>query len=176
MGSFLEKCLDLPCRGFFDVNIEKVTKGEVFANDKVTKCLILTEPSDEAPKCHLRVLKADCIKKVISTIVPEEFVAAKLPHVDINKCLDREAKAIQAAELDAARKGHGVTKEAQQIFDALSKTMPCKWRGKTIVVLGEVSIREPYDLSTVQSEHSETGAAIVDRVKKVLDAERKRMN
>ncbi len=40
----------------------------------------------------------------------------------------------------------------------------------------QVSIREPYDLSTVQSEHSETGAAIVDRVKKVLDAERKRMN
>lgn len=40
----------------------------------------------------------------------------------------------------------------------------------------QVSIREPYDLSTVQSEHPETGAAIVDRVKKVLDAERKRMN
>ncbi len=39
----------------------------------------------------------DCfgLQKVISTKAPEDIVAAKLPHVDINKCLDREAKAIQ---------------------------------------------------------------------------------
>lgn len=42
----------------------------------------------------------DCfgLQKVISTTVPEVFVAAKLPHVDINKCLDREAKAIQVCK------------------------------------------------------------------------------
>ncbi|KAK9916840.1 hypothetical protein WJX75_007667 [Coccomyxa subellipsoidea] len=121
----------------------EVLKGEVFAHDKATQCLLIKEPTEWFSKCNLRVLKAIYIK---------------------------------AAELEAARKGLGVTDEAQQIFDALSKTMPCKWQGKKILVLGEVSIREPYDLSSVSSTHPDDGAAIVERVKKVLDAERKRMS
>ena len=45
---------------------------------------------------------------------------------------------VQAAQERSERQGVGVSKEGQQLFDCFYKTMPCKWQGKTILVLGEV--------------------------------------
>lgn len=42
--------------------------------------------------------------------------------------------AMQAMERSIRAIGKGVTAEAQQIFDALDRTMPCEWRGKAIQV------------------------------------------
>ena len=39
----------------------------------------------------------------------------------------------QAAKVRASKIGIGVSKEGQQLFDALAKTMDCRWSGTTIV-------------------------------------------
>ena len=48
----------------------------------------------------------------------------------------------QVAQEKVERQGLGVSKEGQQIFDCIYKTLPCKWQEKTIIVLNEVSLHD----------------------------------
>jgi predicted metallopeptidase len=72
-----------------------------------------------------------------------------------------------------AKVGIGVTKEAQSIFDSLSKTMPCIWHGRNITVMDVVVVEPPYTVECVSTTSDHKGA--LDRVKKVLQAERQRL-
>lgn len=72
-----------------------------------------------------------------------------------------------------AKVGVGVTKEAQSIYDSLSKTMPCVWSGRDIVVMDAVTVSPPYNVDSVTTSGAHTGA--LERVKKVLQAERVRL-
>ena len=67
------------------------------------------------------------------------------------------------------RMGDGVSKEAQDIFDRISKTMEVKWKGTSILVMNMVEIQDPYMLANCRSE-DETA---LNRVKTVLAGERR---
>lgn len=51
-----------------------------------------------------------------------EGIGEKLPAVSIARLREKEAILLRELEFEAAKIGEGVTKEAQQIFNALSKT------------------------------------------------------
>jgi hypothetical protein len=84
--------------------------------------------------------------------------------VDDARAAKRLEDAVRAAEADAARLGVGVTREAQALFDALSRTYPCAWRGASIAVMEAVVIAPPYsaDASTGGNEQE------LERVRTVL--------
>jgi len=90
---------------------------------------------------NVRILNCEYIASVTEDTPPATPFSDELPEVDTERCSARYAKALRTAEVDAAKIGVGVTKEAQEIFDGLNKTLPCRWEGKTIIVMEEVCCR-----------------------------------
>ncbi|KAJ5662059.1 uncharacterized protein N7477_009675 [Penicillium maclennaniae] len=88
--------------------------------------------------------------------------------------MPREVKAVGEALDREARRGKGVTSEAQDIFDAFSRTMPAHWHGQNIVVAETVTIAPPYRVDDCRPL-VEGDTAALDRVRKVLAMERKKI-
>lgn len=78
-----------------------------------------------------------------------------------------------ASPSTAANIGVGVTQEAQDIFDALARTLPCVWDGKAIQVMDEVRIPPPYAACEAATEAADPRA--VERVQKVLVHEKSKL-
>ncbi|KAF9162546.1 hypothetical protein DFQ26_003431 [Actinomortierella ambigua] len=91
--------------------------------------------------------------------------ASPIGYVQIDKIVQRERQAVRDAQAAAARIGVGVTNEAQDIFDALSKTLPCRWAKDKIVVMDEVIISPPYDAENCKANASSSNS--LARVRKV---------
>lgn len=87
--------------------------------------------------------------------------------LDTRALKQREAKAIGEAFDREARRGKGVTREAQDIFDAFSRTMPARWDGPNIVVADAVTIAPPYRVEDCRPLVEGDTAALA-RVRKVV--------
>ncbi|KAM7251972.1 hypothetical protein ACFE04_023855 [Oxalis oulophora] len=120
---------------------------------------------------NIRFLKANYIKEFTFLGQTEDPIDADKCFLDLASLQAREDLAIRQAEADAERIGVGVTTEAQGIFDALSKTLPVRWDKTVIVVMNEVRVCSPYLPESV----SGGTAAANERVKKVLELERRRL-
>ncbi|XP_049935258.1 uncharacterized protein LOC116259442 [Nymphaea colorata] len=146
-------------------------QGEVITFDRPSNILAIQEGSKSGPRQNIRLLKANFIKDFTLLGQSEDPLDVKKCVLDINVLRAREEAAIRQAELDAERIGIGVTAEAQSIFDALSKTLPVRWDKTVIVVMNEVRVSSPYLPENV----SGGTPAANDRVKKVLELERRRL-
>ncbi|KAL4960368.1 anticodon-binding domain-containing protein [Aspergillus stella-maris] len=94
--------------------------------------------------------------------------------LDIRALKNREASAVAKMQEGEARRGKGVTREAQDLFDAFSRTMPTRWDGASIIVTDTVIIAPPYRVDDCRPV-SQNDTAALARVRKVLEMERKKI-
>lgn len=100
---------------------------------------------------------------------PPSFADAVPPvqALDIRALKNREATAIGKVLEGEARRGKGVTQEAQDLFDAFSRTMPAHWDKTSIVVADAVTIAAPYRVDDCRPLVAGDTAAL-NRVRKVV--------
>jgi len=133
------------------------------ATDNTTNAATEEDPSKNKKNPN------DPYSNSLSTLVP-------VCPVNIDDIVTREKKALKEEFQRQNRIGVGVTEEAQQIFDALSKTMPCSWNNKSIVVMDEVIIGPPYNAENCKMVQGKTvQESILERVQKVLELEKKKI-
>ena len=100
---------------------------------------------------------------------PPSFADAVPPvqALDIRALKNREATAIGKVLEGEARRGKGVTQEAQDLFDAFSRTMPTHWDKTSIIVADAVTIAAPYRVDDCRPLVAGDTAAL-NRVRKVV--------
>jgi ElaB/YqjD/DUF883 family membrane-anchored ribosome-binding protein len=150
-------------------------EGEIFSYDTTSNCVILIQSSHHSLlKRNYRVLKTSFIKEIQYLGKNENSSVSDLsalPSVNVQKIRAKEEAALRKIREDVSKIGVGVSKEAQEIFDALSKTLRCRWNRDIIVVFDEVQIKPPYDVDCCSGNDS----FMLERVKKVLDGEKRRL-
>ncbi|ORX59679.1 hypothetical protein DM01DRAFT_1333140 [Hesseltinella vesiculosa] len=166
-------------------------EGLIYTFDRITNCIALdcsTGSRHSRKSLAFRIIKISHIKDIV-TVTSDEAAAplqdpaiahtSKLTSylpvnmVHLDRIVARENEAAKAMRQQAAKIGVGVTKEGQDIFDALTKTLPCRWANDSIVVMDEVIITPPYDVDSCKANAS--AAPSLARVKKVLEGERRRL-
>ncbi|KAI8349638.1 anticodon-binding domain-containing protein [Choanephora cucurbitarum] len=123
-----------------------------------------TQPQQS--KSSFRILKTSHIKEIIS--VHGESKKDEIYPIPLDRLKHREIETTKEFKNNIAKMGVGVTKEAQDIFNALSKTLPCRWSKDTIVVMDEILISPPYGVEDCKA--NATSAPLLARVKKVVSA------
>ncbi|KAL4185444.1 hypothetical protein AMTRI_Chr10g5980 [Amborella trichopoda] len=162
-----EGMMGVGCLLWIKTSLGDEFQGQLLTFDRPSDMLM----SDNGSRQNLRLLKASYIKEFTLLGHAEDPIDLSKCSIDLNSLQAREESAIRQAEIEAERIGIGVTSEAQSLFDALSKTLPVCWDKTVIVVMKEVRVGSPYLPENVRGG---TPAAN-ERVKKVLELERKRL-
>ena len=137
-------------------------RGEIFAYDADAGVLAVRTPGDVSNSFDVRFVNVDgATNVVVDASTAREPDAA--PVADEPPDEPTMENALRCAKTAADNIGENVSALAQDVFDALARTLPCKWNGDVIVVMDEVEAPDRDDAGTWDGQTD--GAA--ERVQKV---------
>ena len=146
-------------------------EGELFCVDIGGSNSVVLCQRLENGHVNYKWTKTNIIREVVATGGPPGGATEELPSVDLSELEVRAKQLEEEAAQNAGRYGVGVTEQAQDCFDALSKTMEAAWDGEEIKCMG-CKISKPYD---PMKSISGSDQKAVERVRKVLQSELGRM-
>ncbi|KAI9478530.1 MAG: anticodon-binding domain-containing protein [Benjaminiella poitrasii] len=177
LESFIGKSIKI--KTTFDEEVE----GLIYTYDRITNCIVIDcsqqnnkqSTVSSRKNCSFRIIKISHIKEIISLATATNGVKDYLPinQIYIDRLKQRESEVMKGFRSEVSKIGIGVSKEGQDIFNALSKTLPCRWSKDTIVVMDEILITPPYGVDDCKANAN--SASLLARIKKVLEGERKRL-
>mmetsp|Transcript_24479 Transcript_24479/g.40820 ORF Transcript_24479/g.40820 Transcript_24479/m.40820 type:complete len:157 (+) Transcript_24479:170-640(+) len=145
----------------------KVYEGEIYAIDPVTKSVALKTDGSYIVMNPSEIAQ---IKGDITSLREPQLAELGISIHNIEK---KEAAALKQAEKNIDSLNSNVSNDVQTLYDKISIIYPCSWRNVSIVVLDEYVIEPPYEEVKVLEGCDGTG---IDRVKKILEGERKKLN
>ncbi|KAF1963528.1 hypothetical protein CC80DRAFT_486897 [Byssothecium circinans] len=147
---------------------ENVLEGTLFTTCNITHAIAInTAPAPPNPSAPLSGQPGDYHIIPFAHILSFELIGAgeraadagpgfdgalpSISKVDLDAIRAREEQTIREMKRKDAQKGKGVTKEAQEIFDAISRTLPTRWADAQIVVNDAVLVQPPYTVDSIKA-------------------------
>eukprot|EP01095_Lingulamoeba_sp_RSL-Kostka_P013957 TRINITY_DN592_c0_g1_i1.p1 TRINITY_DN592_c0_g1~~TRINITY_DN592_c0_g1_i1.p1 ORF type:complete len:189 (+),score=50.05 TRINITY_DN592_c0_g1_i1:51-569(+) len=157
------------------LNDNSIVKGEIVNVDEESGIMILRQKAKfDHTKRSYTFVNLDSINNVNKENKTEEFSTSDIPPITsdlIGDVMQNEGEILRNQQIKELKIGLNVSLEAQQIFNALDKTYPCSWDNTDIVVYQICKISEPYTIDDISGERKQA----IERMKKVLQAERKKL-
>lgn len=115
------------------------------------------------------MLNGGCLKSVEVTKQADIAELKEVSAVSQKDLRRRESKAAEASRRALSSINAGVSPEAQQIFDLLSKTMPCEWKNDSIVVIEQVRVDPPYTRESIVNLEEKEDAYAFNRICRMVE-------
>ncbi|WFD33672.1 hypothetical protein MCUN1_000485 [Malassezia cuniculi] len=178
--------------------MQRAAAAAVYAPATLSTTAGAHTPKNGGSYTGFKIVHASSIKNIALVEKGDAQKLSRVVAVDPAARTAREAYAVRKSMEKAERTGADVSELGQAVFDALSKTLPCRWHGTHIIVLDEVVVSGPEydsertyvpgleraqvealnngeDVAVPNVERASAKARVWQRVVKVLDGERARL-
>ncbi|KAL8965033.1 MAG: hypothetical protein Q9183_004069 [Haloplaca sp. 2 TL-2023] len=159
---------------------QQVVEGVLFTACPITNLVAVAVPSHPpSPPTH-RILPISSIQSFAIVSAPPAAngfasppaTTPALATIPTAAFLARADAAVARLKEAANRKNKAVGKEAQDLFDGLSRLFPVQWDGNNMVVMDSVVISAPYRAEDCRAGNTPQSQQILLRVRKVVSLQR----
>ncbi|KZM25337.1 uncharacterized protein EKO05_0000509 [Ascochyta rabiei] len=128
---------------------------------------LATQPGDYHIIPFAHILSFELVGRATESNAGFDGAIPSIAKVDMAALIAREEQTIREMKKKDAQKGKGVSREAQEIYDTISRTLPTRWADSQIVVNDAVLVQPPYTLDSIRAPAGKEQSAA--QVKKIIE-------